>query len=127
MGQPQEPSRLLVRMRSMVERLRASRRKHRTRPRAVRVLIVGAGILVVLAGLALTVLPGPAFIVIPIGLALLSLEFVWAERLLDKALDQAAKADRAVNTPAERRLLAAATVLGVLAAVGFGLWWFVFR
>jgi len=44
------------------------------------VLVTGAA--VVLAGIALLFLPGPAFIVIPLGLALLGTEFVWARRLL---------------------------------------------
>ena len=38
-----------------------------------------------LIGLALIVLPGPAFIVIPIGLAILATEFAWAGHLLAKA------------------------------------------
>ncbi len=37
---------------------------------------------VLLIGIALLVLPGPAFIVIPIGLAILATEFVWARRWL---------------------------------------------
>jgi tellurite resistance protein TerC len=41
--------------------------------------IVGGTVLAI--GIALLVLPGPAFIVIPIGLAILATEFVWAERL----------------------------------------------
>ena len=40
---------------------------------------------VVLFGIALIVLPGPAFIVIPAGLAILATEFVWAKRSLEKA------------------------------------------
>jgi hypothetical protein len=52
------------------------------RPR-VRKLIVGAiGSTVVLFGLALTVLPGPAVVVVPLGLALLATEFAWARRLV---------------------------------------------
>jgi tellurite resistance protein TerC len=31
------------------------------------------------------VLPGPAFLVIPAGLAILALEFAWAKRLLTEA------------------------------------------
>lgn len=38
------------------------------------------GGLVLLAGIALLVLPGPAFIVIPAGLAILATEFEWAHR-----------------------------------------------
>ena len=36
------------------------------------------------AGVAMIVLPGPAVIVIPIGLAILASEFVWAARLLHR-------------------------------------------
>ncbi|HXT12605.1 MAG TPA: PGPGW domain-containing protein [Candidatus Angelobacter sp.] len=49
-----------------------------------RILIVTAGGLVLVAGIALLVLPGPAFIVIPLGLAILALEFPWARRWLGK-------------------------------------------
>jgi tellurite resistance protein TerC len=53
--------------------------------RKARRLIVGlVGGTVVLLGLALLVLPGPAFIVIPAGLAILALEFTWARRWLRK-------------------------------------------
>lgn len=44
------------------------------------VLVVGGAVL--LAGVALIVLPGPAFLVIPAGLAILATEFLWAKRLL---------------------------------------------
>lgn len=49
------------------------------------VALVGGTVLLV--GLALIVLPGPAFIVIPAGLAILALEFAWAKRWLRKAQD----------------------------------------
>lgn len=45
--------------------------------------VIGGTILVI--GLALLVLPGPAFIVIPIGLAILGTEYVWARRWLKRA------------------------------------------
>ena len=54
--------------------------------RAVRRVVVAVvGITILLVGLALLVLPGPAFIVIPIGLAILALEFEWARRMLKRA------------------------------------------
>ena len=53
------------------------------------VLVIGSTILLI--GLALLVLPGPAFIVIPIGLALLATEFAWAKRLLHRVRDAAEK------------------------------------
>jgi len=38
-------------------------------------------------GVALLVLPGPAFVVIPLGLAILGLEFAWARVWLRKVKD----------------------------------------
>jgi tellurite resistance protein TerC len=40
---------------------------------------------VVLLGVVMIVLPGPAIIVIPLGLAILGTEFAWARRLVKKA------------------------------------------
>ena len=50
--------------------------------RRVGVAVVGSAVLGV--GVVLLVTPGPAFVVIPIGLAILSLEFEWARRWLRK-------------------------------------------
>ena len=44
----------------------------------VRALVTIGGPLVVLAGVAMLVLPGPGLVVIALGLALLSLEYAWA-------------------------------------------------
>jgi tellurite resistance protein TerC len=44
--------------------------------RRIAVAVVGSTLLAV--GVALIVLPGPALIVIPVGLAILSIEFAWA-------------------------------------------------
>jgi uncharacterized protein (TIGR02611 family) len=52
---------------------------------ARRVVVALIGGTVTLIGIALIVLPGPAFIVIPIGLAILATEFLWAKRWLRKA------------------------------------------
>ena len=49
-------------------------------------IVVGVlGGTVLAIGIALIVLPGPAFIVIPAGLAILAIEFAWARRWLNKA------------------------------------------
>jgi len=46
-------------------------------------LVVGmVGASVLLIGMALLVLPGPAVVVIPLGLGILGLEFAWARRWL---------------------------------------------
>jgi len=46
----------------------------------------------VVVGVALLVLPGPGWVVIFLGLAVLATEYVWAQRLLNKAKAQAIKA-----------------------------------
>jgi uncharacterized protein (TIGR02611 family) len=59
---------------------------------AKRIVIFVIGVTVVLFGIALIVLPGPAIVVIPVGLAILATEFVWAQRLLKKVKEQGARA-----------------------------------
>jgi hypothetical protein len=54
------------------------------------IAIIGGTVLLI--GIALIVLPGPAFIVIPIGLAILATEFAWAQRAVTKARAIVAKA-----------------------------------
>jgi uncharacterized protein (TIGR02611 family) len=49
-----------------------------------RVIVSVVGATVLLIGVALLFLPGPAFIVIPIGLAILASEYAWARRWLRK-------------------------------------------
>jgi tellurite resistance protein TerC len=49
---------------------------------ARRIGITVAGFSVLCVGVAMIVLPGPAFIVIPAGLGILALEFAWARRAL---------------------------------------------
>ena len=51
---------------------------------ARRLVIMVVGFTVLLIGVAMLVLPGPAVVVVPIGLAILATEFVWAGRLLHR-------------------------------------------
>ncbi|HYY44136.1 MAG TPA: PGPGW domain-containing protein [Actinomycetota bacterium] len=83
-GQEQPPA--------IVRRLQSKRAAYRRRGRLYRAVWVAAGATVLAAGLAMTVLPGPAVVVIPLGLAMLSFEFTWAQKLMDKALAQSAAA-----------------------------------
>ena len=53
-------------------------------------MLVGAALL--LGGLVMLVTPGPGIVLIIAGLAVLATEFVWAERMLDKAKARAAAA-----------------------------------
>jgi tellurite resistance protein TerC len=53
------------------------------------VLVIGGTVLLI--GVALLVLPGPAFVVIPLGLAILATEFRWARNLLGRVKAAAEK------------------------------------
>jgi uncharacterized protein (TIGR02611 family) len=109
----------------LIERLEARRASHRERHPLFRLGFGLGGAVVTIAGLVMLVTPGPAFVLIPIGLAMLSMEFVWAERLLAKSLEQAAiaqeKAARASRT--QQILAVAATALAIGACVLAVLWW----
>ena len=54
----------------------------RTLGQARRLIIIVIGFTVLAAGVAMIVLPGPAVVVIPVGLAILATEFIWARKLL---------------------------------------------
>jgi tellurite resistance protein TerC len=58
---------------------------------AKRIVVAVVGGTVTLIGIALIVLPGPAFVVIPIGLSILATEFVWARRFLRRARQMVAR------------------------------------
>lgn len=117
MAAPTEPE--------LVRKLRARQAQHRQRGRLYRWAFVLFGIAVLAIGVAMLALPGPAFVVIPIGLAILSLEFAWAERLLERALIKGEEAKRkaAAATPAQKALTAAAVACGIAAAVTAAILW----
>ncbi len=95
------------------------------RSRFYRLLFALAGAIVTLTGIALLVLPGPAFVVIPIGLAMLAMEFAWAERWLEKAIVRAhaAREKAAGASPAQKLLAGIATALGIAAFLAAALLW----
>ncbi|HEX8084039.1 MAG TPA: PGPGW domain-containing protein [Solirubrobacteraceae bacterium] len=105
----------------LVRKLREYKERHLRRPKPVRWLFVAAGFTVLLAGLAMLVLPGPALAVIPVGLFLLALEFQWAEVWLERSIAQADRAkQRAAETSTLTRVVTAAGA--ILAIAGFAAW-----
>jgi tellurite resistance protein TerC len=52
-----------------------------SRPRLRRFLIGTIGFSIVLIGVVMIVLPGPAIIIVPLGFAILASEFAWARRV----------------------------------------------
>jgi uncharacterized protein (TIGR02611 family) len=109
----------------LIEKLEAQRETHRDRSLFYRVGFGVLGGVILIAGVVMLVTPGPAFVLIPVGLAILSLEFAWAASALEKALDQAQRAqEKAANaSPAQRVAGGAAFVLAVAVAVAAAAHW----
>jgi uncharacterized protein (TIGR02611 family) len=97
-----------------VEGLQERRARHKERHHLIRVAAAIGGFLVVLLGIVLIPLPGPGLLVVALGLAVLALEFAWAEHLLEKTVDRLAEAGERVKraSPVGQ---AAVALLGVLA------------
>ena len=110
---------------TLVERMRAQREVHANRPLYLRVLIAIAGFTLLFAGLAMLVLPGPALAVIPVALAILSLEFAWAGRALEKAIEKAEQAKQSAKETSrfQRIVVAMAIALMLGAAIVASIVW----
>ena len=105
-------------------KLAERKERYQERGRLYRIGWVTLGVLVTLAGCAMLITPGPAFVVIPIGLAMLAMEFAWAEAALEKALRQAAKAqEKAKRADTKQKLFTVVACLLVAGAVVAGIFY----
>jgi uncharacterized protein (TIGR02611 family) len=95
------------------ERLRERRDRHRKRPLLVRALVVLGGLVTLLGGLALLVLPGPGIPLLVVGLGLLALEYRWAEAALGHVLRHA---ERVTPTTGRQRIVGATAFVATTAA-----------
>lgn len=105
-------------------------RLHRNRvsSMATKIIVAVVGTAVLALGIVTLVTPGPAFIIIPAGLAILASEFRWARRWLvaakDWALKQKRKAEEMDPAVRRRRLLLTAGACVLLAALVVAyVWW----
>ena len=104
----------------LLVKLRERKERHKQRHILHRIAIVIVGVLIVLAGGALSApgVPGPGIAVIVIGLGFLALEFDWAERLLEHAIVWGDRVkDRAEETSTTQRVVAG--LVGALALAAF--------
>ena len=67
-----------------------------------RLIVAVIGFTILGIGIAMIVLPGPAILVIPLGLSILATEFVWAKRFLEKMKDRLKKTYKSSTKPMER-------------------------
>ncbi len=106
-----------------LSRVRAWRDRVRRTPGGallLRAVVLVVGVSFIALGLALIVLPGPLTIPpILLGLYILSLEFAWAERLLDRAKESAREAWEQVRA---KPVTSALVTVGGLVAAGGVLW-----
>lgn len=97
----------------VVRRLQRRRRAYQQRGIVYRTLWVAAGTTITLAGIIMLAVPGPAFLVIPLGLAMLSFEFVWAQRMLNTGVSSGQLVARRVERASRREKLLGAAAIGL--------------
>lgn len=109
----------------IMERVRARRERHRQRHRLYRIGFAALGFLVLAAGVVMLVTPGPGIPAIILGLAMLALEFAWAERWLERIVNRVEEAADQVreSSPAKRAGLIALGVLALAGIIGVIVFW----
>jgi len=103
----------------LLARLHARRERHARRGLPYRVVFAATGFSVVAGGivLSLPLVPGPGIPLIAAGLAMLALEFDWAERLLERIV---LRVDRLLLS--RRALVSVAAVIAMATALAVVLW-----
>lgn len=99
---------------------RAWIRRHALVNSAWRLTVFTVGMIVLLAGVAMLVLPGPGWAAIFVGFAILATEFAWAQSLLTSVKRTAVRAKQRVLDPQTRRrnqALAIAAGIVIAAAI----------
>ena len=109
----------------LIERVRERKERHKERGTIYRVSFAVAGVGVIILGVILLPLPGPGWLIIALGLAMLALEFDRAERLLMVVLDRLERVgDRAAQAgPLGKALGIVLFVLGAAGAVTAMILW----
>lgn len=98
--------------RKIEETVERAQEEVRRRGPAFRMLWLLSGTTLLFLGLVLIFLPGPAVLVVALGLAMLSAEFAWASRLVDVILDAGFRLPSILREATRPQVL-----LGIVAAV----------
>jgi tellurite resistance protein TerC len=91
-------------MNALLGAQRSERCQMKTLRHIKRVAVAVIGFTVLLMGVALIVLPGPAFLVIPAGLAILATEFAWAREAVKRAKGFAERVNGRRKAPKQQPL-----------------------
>ncbi len=99
----------------MIDRLEERRERHADRHTLYRIAFGIAAALILLAGivLSLPLVPGPGLPLVAVGLAMLALEFAWAERLLRRIAHRIDQVEERIGWAGIVALLAVAVAVGV--------------
>ncbi|NYH90616.1 TIGR02611 family protein [Actinopolymorpha rutila] len=102
---------------------RRSIRRHPTLNATWRGGVFVVGVLLIVAGLVMFVAPGPGWLTVILGLAVLATEFAWAHRTLEWSKDKArAAGEKAMDPKARRRNLLIGAVVVVLVVAAAAAW-----
>lgn len=98
----------------MIDRLEERRERHAERHKLYRIGFGVAAVLIFLVGivLSLPLVPGPGLPLIAVGLAMLALEFAWAERLLRRIAHRIDQVEERIGWTGIVALLVAALAVG---------------
>lgn len=100
------------------QRFRESVRRSRVLNTTWQIGVFTVGVTVLAAGLVMMITPGPGWLAIFVGFAILATEFAWARRALHHAKTAAQKAkEKALDPRTRRRNQITAVVFGLLVGV----------
>lgn len=110
--------------RPAIQKLRRRKERHKQRSKLYRIPFAVVGALIVLVGLGLSLpgVPGPGFLVIGLGLAMLALEFDRAERLLERIIDRV-EAVRDKTSTTQEILIALVSVAAIVSYTVAAILW----
>jgi uncharacterized protein (TIGR02611 family) len=110
-----------------IQKLRERKQRHKQRSKLVRLAWMIGGIVFVLGGivLSLPLVPGPGFLLIFVGLAMLALEFDRVERLVERLVYRVDQLEESAKkaSPLQRALVVAGIVAACAAFVAAALLW----
>jgi uncharacterized protein (TIGR02611 family) len=114
-------AKLTPRIHALLSRLDAWAAKGTARALLIKIGVTVTGPVVILAGVAMLVLPGPGLLAIAVGLALLALEYRWARHVLAR-MGRTLSLLREAVLPKEcspRRRALGASLVAAIAVAGF--------
>jgi uncharacterized protein (TIGR02611 family) len=109
-----------------LERLRLKIARNKALELVYRLVVLAIGSIILLAGVAMLVFPGPGWAAIVLGLLILATEFRWAEILLEplqRLINKLASRAKDPQARAENIVF----VLVAVIAIALALWWYLAR